>query len=279
MHLLLGNHEIWNLGGFYKDVAKAVKQDPVRFKAHKDAFLPNGELGFLYQRPMVAKIGKTVFVHGGILPEFAEGGVDAINAAVLATLHDYTVVRRQPSKLPKGQKPYEIDPKWRMYQKEGPVWYRGYAQDPENTVCPILESALEKLGAERMVVGHTPQSDGLVKVRCGGRVVLTDVKISSAMTRGGNTAALELWNDEHGVATEAWGLYSGARVALQVPPPIVVPVHNVQVVPNPKVLVHDVVPNRSPQQDHDAHPPKVVPDHNVVPHSVVQDHPLPDHKL
>jgi hypothetical protein len=50
------------------------------------------------------------------------------------------------------------------------------------------------LGVERMVVGHTPQMNGKILKRCGGRFMVVDVGISHAYGR--NAAALELAGDE-----------------------------------------------------------------------------------
>lgn len=65
-----------------------------------------------------------------------------------------------------------------LFGGDGPLWYRGYAQDEESIVCPLLEKALHYLNATRMVVGHTPQLSGRVLKRCSGKVFVIDVGIS-----------------------------------------------------------------------------------------------------
>lgn len=71
-----------------------------------------------------------------------------------------------------------------------PVWYRGYAIEPESSACELLRKALLKMDAERMIIGHTPQESGLVLARCNmsltangkyePRVYVIDVGISAA---------------------------------------------------------------------------------------------------
>lgn len=72
-----------------------------------------------------------------------------------------------------------------MEAADGPVWYRGYALEPEEKACPILDIALGQLGVRRMVVGHTVQDSpiGQMRLRCGGRLVLTDTGFSRAFDR------------------------------------------------------------------------------------------------
>ena len=43
-----------------------------------------------------------------------------------------------------------------MYDSDGPVWYRGWALDPEQEVCIKVDAVLQKTGTRRMIMGHTP---------------------------------------------------------------------------------------------------------------------------
>lgn len=99
--------------------------------------------------------------------------------------------------------------KTELFGADGPLWYRGYAQDDERVVCKVLDDALKLLKvrlycscphrldrlssdsqAERMVIGHTPQLTGKILSRCSSRVFVIDVGISKVY--GGNRAALEI---------------------------------------------------------------------------------------
>jgi len=43
-----------------------------------------------------------------------------------------------------------------LYDTNGPVWYRGWALEPEEKACQDVEQVLRKTGTRRMIMGHTP---------------------------------------------------------------------------------------------------------------------------
>lgn len=79
--------------------------------------------------------------------------------------------------------------------RSGPLWTRELSLDSEATACQKLDEVLQTFGAARMVVGHTPQIDGRVHTRCGGRLVLGDTLISAAYTGVGHPSAVEVRSD------------------------------------------------------------------------------------
>ncbi|MEZ4318239.1 MAG: shewanella-like protein phosphatase [Myxococcota bacterium] len=173
VHLLNGNHEVMNLQGDWRYVSDG---DLAGFGGRNKralAFAKNGEYGrFLGTLPVVAKVDDTVFVHGGVTPEFAALGVEAVNTRAKEHYFD--------GPGPDGDA---------VHGTSGPTWYRGYVQDPEETACPELQRALEAMGAKRMVVGHTTRRDGRVESRCGGRLAVIDIGISAHY--GGHLGAWE----------------------------------------------------------------------------------------
>ncbi|MCA9569560.1 MAG: metallophosphoesterase [Myxococcales bacterium] len=176
--LLNGNHEVMNLQGDWRYVSEGDLADFGSREARKAAFAEGGEYGrWLTQLPVVAKVGSTVFAHGGITDTFAELGVDGLNALARQHYLDTPGPLGHP-----------------IHGDAGPTWYRGYAQDSEATACPILERALATLGATRMVVGHTAQRTGEPLVRCGGRFTVIDIGISAAY--GYHPGAWELLGDD-----------------------------------------------------------------------------------
>ncbi|EEB88612.1 hypothetical protein MPER_13471, partial [Moniliophthora perniciosa FA553] len=60
-----------------------------------------------------------------------------------------------------------------LYDSDGPLWYRGWALDPEEKVCADVEGVLKKTGTRRMVMGHTPDFQGIVS-RCDGKIIIID---------------------------------------------------------------------------------------------------------
>lgn len=190
VHVLNGNHELMNveqdlryvtLGGFLdflpvpvsdpQSVAPQVVVDAVheRLKAVK----PGRPFAMrLARRNVVAIIGDTVFVHGGVLPRVVDYGIERLNQEARDWVRD-----DRPC-------PPEI-----LLASDGPVWSRHYSDDPDTEDCRLLEEALRGLEARRMVVGHTVQEEG-ISPACGGMVWRIDVGLSRHY--GGRPAVLEL---------------------------------------------------------------------------------------
>eukprot|EP00479_Gromia_sphaerica_P007754 TRINITY_DN2701_c0_g1_i1.p1 TRINITY_DN2701_c0_g1~~TRINITY_DN2701_c0_g1_i1.p1 ORF type:complete len:228 (-),score=44.05 TRINITY_DN2701_c0_g1_i1:81-764(-) len=101
--------------------------------------------------------GDMIFSHGGVMPEFAELGVDEINRLVR------TFWRYQE---------HEIT------QSRGPLWNRIITQDP--MACFYVNQTLSILGLKRQVVGHTIVRPGS-EIRCDGQLIMIDTAISDYM--------------------------------------------------------------------------------------------------
>lgn len=80
---------------------------------------------------------------------------------------------------------------WSLLAPQGPLWYRGYATLPE-TAGTEVETALQKRGAARIIVGHTPMAAGRITRRFDGRVFLIDTGMLSSHYKGGRPSALEI---------------------------------------------------------------------------------------
>ncbi|KAI9280665.1 Metallo-dependent phosphatase-like protein [Sporodiniella umbellata] len=180
---LLGNHEIMNLIGDWRYVYPGEPETFGGIEARKKAFKQDGFVGeYLTLLNMTAQVSNTVFCHGGIHPHFAQYGIEWINHQT-----HHSILEFMDSQGHKGDT-------YGIFGGHGPTWYRGYAVDDEDTVCGVLDEALKLMGADRMVVGHTVQHDGLIHTRCAGKVILIDVGISAVY--GGNEAALEIKGSE-----------------------------------------------------------------------------------
>jgi len=100
---------------------------------------------------------------------------------------------------------------YNLFGGDGPVWYRGYAQDPK--ACKQLRKVLEFYGAKRMISGHTPQQ-GRIGQMCGGRYLVIDLGISSAYYKGvGGIEFLEPLDIME--EWETWAVYEGRREKLK----------------------------------------------------------------
>ncbi|KAI7870949.1 Metallo-dependent phosphatase-like protein [Spinellus fusiger] len=179
---LLGNHEVMNLAGDWRYVRSEEMETFGGEKKRQEAWAVNGFIGsYLIPLNMTTKVGSNVFCHGGIHPNFAQHGVDWINDQTHASIRGY--IRHGHKGDPEG-----------VFGSHGPTWYRGYAVDPEETVCPLLDQALAYMKVDRMVVGHTVQRNGRIHTRCQGKVILIDIGIS--FVYGGHRGALEIIGDQ-----------------------------------------------------------------------------------
>jgi len=189
VHVLNGNHELMNAyrdyryvtpGGFadFADAAVVDSTDSLLAalepgqRARAAAFAPGGPLArLLAERNTAVIVGSSLFVHGGILPEHVDLGLDSMNAEIRAWL--------------RAEAP---QPEW-IRGSRSPVWNRLYSDQPDVAACDTLSSVLERVGAERMVVGHSVQRTGITSF-CGGRVWVVDVGMATHY--GGRPAVLEI---------------------------------------------------------------------------------------
>jgi hypothetical protein len=204
---MLGNHEIMNASLDFRYVTPgaatsfsrldggsgdggsgaidpaALARVPPESKGRARAFAPGGPYASLEShRPVVMKVGDSVFAHGGILPKHVAYGLDRLNDELDGWLAG---ARRDPPAV--------------VVAEDGPVWTRAYSSEDAPPDCADLTTALAKLGAKRMVVGHTVQKQG-VNSACDGKVWRIDVGMSRYF--GGPIQALEIRGDEVSVLKE-----------------------------------------------------------------------------
>jgi len=158
---LSGNHELMNALGDFRYVSPASLEAFSGEAGRREAFAPGGRFAALIaRRPLFAKVGDTLFVHGGILPRHVTYGLARMQAELQAWLS--------------GQL---REPPVRVLGEDGPVWTRLYSAAPTASDCAALGEVLTALGASRMVVGHTVQPQG-INAACDGRVYRIDTGLS-----------------------------------------------------------------------------------------------------
>lgn len=191
---LVGNHEVMNSeldfryvtrGAFsaFADVTPrdertaettATLDSPARGRAA--AFLPGGPYArMLAQRPVVARVGDTIFVHGGVLPKHVKIGLDGINDGTRKWFLGET------RSLPKD-----------ITAEDGPLWTRMYSAAPGASECATLVEALRALNAKRMVMGHTVQKPDISSA-CDEKAWRIDTGMSKHY--GGPVEVLEIRGD------------------------------------------------------------------------------------
>lgn len=198
VHLLIGNHEAMNVYGDLRYTTKEeftafqksdsaelreayyqrlLEQDkptdegvfkkkfdtetPLGFVEQRQAWAPKGEIGnWVLSHNAVIRINDTLFLHGGISPRVAAMKLDRINKTIREELAD-------SGKLRSGL----------TMAEDGPLWYRGLVNDPEDQATPNLETALKSFGVARIVVGHTP-TKAPIQTKLNGRLIDIDTGMS-----------------------------------------------------------------------------------------------------
>ena len=199
VHALLGNHEVMNLTGdlrytspaeytafatprsaAVRDRAYAMLADPARtddaayrqhwndehplgWFEHRQAFTPAGRYGeWIRRHDTVVKINDYLFLHGGIGPMLDGRSLHRINDDVRAEIGRAEVPKDGLS-----------------VGRNGPLWYRGLAEDADDDLRARVGRLLVDYGVSHIVVGHTT-TPGAVVPRLGGRILLIDVGLSAS---------------------------------------------------------------------------------------------------
>jgi hypothetical protein len=186
---LLGNHELMNFAG---DVKFVVPQ-------HFEVFGPRSDWSAAFQdptqgygalianRPAAVIRNNTVFVHAGITKEVAaQGTIEQLNERVSDLLHRKALT----------------DP---LLTIDGPVWTRRLIYAAQLGKCEETYAALQEINrverlanphsprvVRRMVVGHTIQPNGMMRIFCNQTLLAIDIAISQYMQNGGHLGHLEL---------------------------------------------------------------------------------------
>ncbi len=189
------------------------KSYPAGFFAHRKAFAPDGQYGsWLLSKPMIVVVNGIAFVHGGLSPMVADTGLQGINGDLMDDVslyarqlnvlidkklllptdpnrnHEALVDRISPM-LADGPIVIEAmadirrlnDP---LFSYQSPHWYRGHTYCSELIEGDRIEAALQKIGAARVVVGHTPTPNREVMQRLDGRVIEVDTGMNNSYYKG-----------------------------------------------------------------------------------------------
>lgn len=207
VYMLNGNHESLNIAGDYRYVTdnaliesalaagltpgdihtlyREVRNAPQRkqrlAKIRDRVYGPGMPMALeLSRNPTVLVVNDTVFAHGGLLPTHVAYGLERINAEVAAWMRGELD--------PYGDLPGDrVKPPFlAMGNADSVMWSRTFSRERWNNpierfhACALLRSALDAIGAKRLVVGHTPQLAGC-NSECDGRVWRIDVGMSSGV--------------------------------------------------------------------------------------------------
>lgn len=200
--LILGNHEVMNVAGNMRHVARQGFRDvavdfggwrtldEARAK-RREVFAPGGPGALLLHdlcgnEPVARIVGDTLFCHGGIhdtfLDKYRRPGETYRRA--LRRLNDEACAWLA------GRNPMPAS----LEGDFSPAWLAAYSfppgAEPEPADCASARRVLRLLDCKRMVVGHTPQLDVGCNAACGGTVLRIDTGASRVY--GGSKEAVEL---------------------------------------------------------------------------------------
>jgi hypothetical protein len=150
----------------------------------------NKEYGkWISKHNTVIKINDTVFVHGGLSEKYSRWKLKDINATMRSELKEFMRAINDKKQL-------AFRPKM-VYAQDGPLWYRGLANENGGTSVDDVKRILDNLQAKQMVIAHTPRRGSRVAlmeevVQHDGMVWVIDTGISEAY--GGFLSALIIDN-------------------------------------------------------------------------------------
>lgn len=195
---------------------------PAGYFALREAFGPEGPYGqWLLQKNIIGVVNGTAFVHGGLPPEVADIGLDGINRGLKQDLIDYvkavailteaevllptdnfydheSIVNKYMPPLDAAREVIDaVAAVKKLYESpllhsDGPLWYRGNVACSRIIEEHRLKAALKAIGADRVVVGHTPTPNRKVLQRFDGRIVEVDTGMLNFYYKGsGNALVME----------------------------------------------------------------------------------------
>jgi Icc-related predicted phosphoesterase len=169
VHALIGNHEAMILLDDWRYVHEGEIKAFGGEEEYRKAMSAKGKYGrWIRGHNAVVKINDILFAHAGITLPYARMTVADINKAVREALT-------------------KSDANGILMDSAGPLWDRILALDDEELVAKDLDAVFSSLGARRMVIGHTVETEGVV-TRADGRLIRIDVGLSGLY--GGPAACL-----------------------------------------------------------------------------------------
>ena len=200
---------------------------PLGYFEYVEAIGPDGQYGdWLRSLPVAVKIDETIFLHGGIGPDYLDQSIQKINKKhfevqealdtdraflvrqgsilpffTLAELNQALIGRIQQRDRNAAMSERE---KWmfnktardlselgRLLDADSPLWFRGYHSLDDEGLSSLVHSLNKSYGTEHYVVAHTVQPSATISQRLGASIFLIDTGMLSSHY-GGRPSALEI---------------------------------------------------------------------------------------
>jgi hypothetical protein len=200
----------------------------------REAFGPRGRYGrWLRSKPVIVDLDDSIFLHGGINPDFSNASVNEINRRARRELADWDegvkwlVDRKLVPASPRFLEAVEAarnelerlateelrehpeTPRiaarlipvanigaTSLFSPDGPLWFRGFSTWTDEEGEARISAVLAKLKAKRLVTGHTVQQTRRITERFGGRLFLIDTgMLGGRYFPSGRASALEIVAD------------------------------------------------------------------------------------
>lgn len=229
-------YKAWSAGSTDADTperrAAFDRQYPAGYFAHRRAFAADGRYGaWLLTKPVIVVLNGTAFVHGGLSPMVGRYGLDGVNGTLVGELAAYVRAlgvlgdagvllptddlddyagRLQSARqggtvnetIAAAMHDLAANGESDLHAADGPLWYRGNVYCVELVEQDRLDEVLDAIGAERVVIGHTPTPNREVLERLDGQVLEVDTGMLSDYY-GGSGHALVLEGESVRVVAEA----------------------------------------------------------------------------
>lgn len=169
VHYLLGNHEYMVLQNDLRYINKKYRQTERILRTHYNDLYGNETIlgRWLRSKSTILQLNDNIFVHGGISSEFIESGfdLDSINQKMRYSLLEDS-----------SDKQWDIS-YGKYYDRDGPIWYRGYFSDELKN--KHIKDILKAIKVKHIVVGHTSQTQ--VKSLYKNKILAVDSSIKNGI--------------------------------------------------------------------------------------------------
>jgi hypothetical protein len=179
-HPIIGNHELLNILGIF-DYVSIMGMTHFKSKKDRERYFKIGSDFCKYLscawNPII-KIGDFIFCHGGLSLNISQKyGIEDINFIMRDALFG---------------NPKHLNTKYfneLFLDQESILWNRVYSTNVskkrESELYPILDKTLKNYNAKYLVIGHTPQDNG-ISLRYNGKVICVDTGMSEAFGKKKN---------------------------------------------------------------------------------------------